>query len=157
MPSEPALLAIPRVLAAVRLLLLNDAALVAQLATAPAANGGGPAIYSEGAVPEAARPPYLTIGPFSERSESTMGGGRKWASDLAMPVKLVTQNQNVGTNLATLDRLVVLLHGTRLTVADYDHASSVLEVVVDAYSEKYAGLVTLHYPTIWTVRVGQVP
>ena len=155
MPSVPALLAIPRVLAAVRLLLLGDAALVSTLADAPPENGGGPGIYSEGAVPEAARPPYLTIGPFSERSEATMGDGRKWASELAMPVKLVTQNQDVGTNLLTLDRLVVLLHGTRLQVQDYSHATSVLEVVVDGYSEKYAGIVTLHYPTVWTIHVGQ--
>jgi hypothetical protein len=155
MPTEPALLAIPRVLAAVRLLLLNDAALAARLATVPAALGGGPAIYSEGAVPEGARPPFLTIGPFSETSESTMGSGRKWGSDVAMPIKLVTQSTDVGANLMTLDRLVVLLQGTRLTVADYSHATCLLAVIVDAYSDKYAGLVTLHYPTVWTMHVGQ--
>jgi len=151
----PAILAIPRVLAAVRLVLMNDAQLVARLASAPTALGGGPAIYSEGAVPDAARPDYLTIGPFSERSEATMGSGRKWGSDLAMPIKLVTQNLDVGHSLATLDRLVALLHGVRLTVEDYSHGSCVLEVVVDAYAEKYAGIVTLHYPTVWTIHVGQ--
>jgi hypothetical protein len=153
--AVPALLAIPRVLAAVRARLLADAALVARLGSAPPELGGGPAIYSEGAVPDAARPPFLTLGPFSETDESTMGDGAKWGSDVRMPIKLVTQSTDVGANLWTLDRLVALLHGTRLTVADYDHASCALEVVVDAYSDKFAGLVTLHYPTVWAVHVGQ--
>jgi len=153
--AEPALLAIPRVLAAVRQVLLADAALVARIGTAPPAVGGGPAIYSEGAVPEGARPPFLTIGPFTERSEATMGSGRKWASEVGMPIKLVTHDLNVGFNLLTLDRLAVVLYGVPLPVADYSHSSCVLEVIIDAYSDKYAGLVTLHYPTMWTVRVGQ--
>jgi len=155
MTAVPAILAIPRVLAAVRLVLLNDAQLVARLATAPASVGGGPAIYTEGAVPAEARSDFLTIGPFSESNESTMGSGRKWGSDLSMTTKLVTQSVDVGQSLMTLDRLVALLHGVPLVVEDYGHGMCLLSVIVDGYSEKYAGIVTQHYPTIFTVHVGQ--
>jgi hypothetical protein len=72
-----------------------------------------------------------------------------------MTVKLVTQSLDVGTSLTTIDHLVALLHGVQLTVMDYSHASCALEVIVDAYAEKYAGVVLLHYPTVWTIHVGQ--
>jgi len=150
-----ALLAIPRVLTALRTILLNDAQLVARLATAPASVGGGPAIYTEGAVPADAVTDYLTIGSFTERDESTMGRGRKWGSALTAQIKLVTRKPDVGANLMTVDRVIALLHGVPLTVADYSHGSCALEVVVDAYDEKYAGIVYRHYPTLWNIRVGQ--
>ena len=150
-----ALLAIPRVLAALRTILLNDAQLVAGLATAPAAVGGGPAIYTEGAVPDNAAMPFLTIGPFTEADDSTMGSGRKWGSSLTTPVKLVTTSSDVGVNYATVDRVVALLHGTALAVADYSHCMCLLEVVVDSYQEKFAGIVYRHYPVMFTIKVGQ--
>jgi len=150
-----ALLAIPRVLAAMRAVLRNDAPLVAGLAIAPASVGGGPAIYSEGSVPDGAEMPFLTIGPFTEADDSTMGSGRKWGSTLTTPVKLVTTSPDVAVNYTTVDRVVALLHGTALTVADYSQGMCLLEVVVDSYQEKLAGVVYRHYPVMFTIKVGQ--
>ena len=155
MPPVPAPLAIPRVLAAVRAVLLGDAALIARLATAPATAGGGPGIYNETLVPPDARTDYLTIGPFTERSDSTMGTGRKWGSELTMQVKLVTMSKNISATLGTVDRVVALLHGVPLTVADYASGICLLDVVVDAYSELVAGQQMLHYPALFRVLVHQ--
>jgi hypothetical protein len=153
--SVPAVLAIPRVLEALRLRLLNDSALVGRLASAPAAVGGGPAIYTEGVVPADATTDYLTIGPFTERSDATMGDGAKWGSELTAAIKLVTYSRDVGHSLATIDRLVALLHGTTLPVTDYTAGWVLLSVIADAYSELQAGQVLMHYPTIWQIRVHQ--
>ena len=150
-----ALLALPRVLEALRLILLGDAILTGQLATAPAALGGGPAIYTDGVVPAGATPPYLTLGPFTERSESTLGGARRWGSVLTTQIKLVTTSPDIGASLATIDRIVALLHDVPLTVRDYSHGSCALQVLVDAFDEKVAGIVWRHYPTLWEVHVGQ--
>jgi hypothetical protein len=152
-----AILAMPRVLAALRDLLVHDAQLAARLSTAPAEFGGGPAVYTEGVVPPKARTDYLTLGPFTERSESTMGSGPKWGSALTTQIKLVTLSADVSKNLLTLDRLVALLHLQTLTVADYRHAWCTLDVIVDAYEETMTGEVLRHYPTLWSIHVGQQP
>jgi hypothetical protein len=151
----PALLAQPRVLKALRGLLLGDATLTARLSTVPANLGGGPAIYTESYVPPTATTDYLTIGPFTERSESGMGGGAKWGSALTTQIKLVSMHPDIGHCLGTLDRLMALLHGVPLTVDDYSHGWCLLSLVVDAYSEKLAGGVYWHYPTLWEIHVGQ--
>jgi hypothetical protein len=151
----PAILAIPRVLTVLRQILLADAALTSRLSTAPPALGGGPAIYTEGAVPEGATMPYLTLGPFTERSESTMGDGAKWASAVTTTTKLVTKSQDITRNLETVECVVRLLHGTPLTVEDYAAGISVLDLVVDGYQELVGPDVILHYPTLWTVHVHQ--
>lgn len=151
----PAILATPRVLASLRAVLLADATLTARLATVPAANGGGPAIYTEGYVPADARTDYLVIGPFTERSTPTMGDGYRWGSELTTVIKLVSMNSNLSTCLATIDRVVALLQAVPLTVQDYAHGMAVLDVSVDAYSELIAGVPVWHFPTLWTVRVHQ--
>jgi len=151
----PALSAVPRVLKAVRVLLLADATLTARLATAPASVGGGPAIYTEGYVPPDARTDYLTIGPFTEVPDLTMGSGRRWGSVVTFTTKLVTVSRDLGASLMTVDRLVVLLHGVPLTVDDYAAGSCVLETSVEAYQEMIAGAQYSHYPAIWRVRVHQ--
>ena len=147
----PALLATGRVLKVVRALLKADAALVARLSAAPASVGGGPGIYSEGYVPPDARTDYLTIGPFTEVADDTMGGG--WGSNLTMQIKLVTVSRDIGYALGTVDRLMALLHGVPLTVPDYTAGSCQLETVIDAFQQMVAGLQYTHYPTIWRVRV----
>ena len=152
-----AILAMPRVLAAVRELLVNDAQLTVRLSTAPTALGGGPAIYTEGVVPPEALSDYLTIGRFTERSASTPCDGPKWGSHLTMQLKLVTLSADVGMNLMTLDRIVALLHFAILDVADYTSSWAVLDVIVDAYEETVSGKVLRHYPTLWSIHVGQQP
>jgi hypothetical protein len=139
----PALLAQPRVLA--------------RLATVPPLLGTGPGIYTDGVVPADARTDYLTLGPFTERPDLTMGrtDSAKWGSVLTTQVKLVTRSPDVGWHLATLDLIVAALHGVSLPVADYTHGECALEVVVDSYDEKIAGVVFWHYPTLWQIRVGQ--
>jgi hypothetical protein len=151
----PAILATPRVLAAMRAVLLADATLTARLATVPTANGGGPAIYTEGHVPADARTDYLVIGPFTERPTPTMGDVDRWGSELTTVIKLVTMNPNLTTCLGTVDRVIALLYGVPLTVQDYAHGQVLLETVVDAYHELVAGIPFWHYPTLWLIRVHQ--
>jgi hypothetical protein len=153
--AVPAILAVPRVLVALRARLMGDSALVALLSTAPEDEGGGPAIYTEGQVPEDARTDYLTVGPFVERSDSTMGDGRKWGSELTVTIKLVTMRSDVHRCLMTVDRVIALLHGTPLVVEDYAAGSIALSVMVEAYEELVGGVEVTHYPTLWTVRVHQ--
>jgi hypothetical protein len=155
--AVPAILATGRVLGALRARLLGDAALVARLADAPAAVGGGPGIYTEGAVPSEAEMDYLTIGSFTERDDSTMGDEAKWGSELTAMIKLFTMSRDIGHALGTMDRLMALLHGTPLTVADYAAGSVMLSLMVDAYEESLSGRMVTHYPSLWTVRVSQVP
>lgn len=153
--SVPALLATPRVLAALRTRLLGDAALVARLADAPTNVGGGPAIYTEGLVPADARTDYLVVGSFTERDHSTMGDGAKWGSELTAMTKLITLSQDAGQSYGTLDRLMALLHGTTLTVEDYASGCVLLETLVDAYEEWVGGKKLLHYPILWRIYVNQ--
>ena len=152
----PAILATPRVLASLRAVLLADATLTARLATVPAANGGGPAIYTEGYVPADARTDYLVIGPFTERSTPGMGDGHRWGSDLTTVIKLVTMNSNLSVCYGTVERMIALLHGVPLKVADYDHGMALLETTVDAYSELIAGVPVWHLATLWNVGVQQI-
>ena len=155
MPPVPAVLAVPRVLASVRAVLLGDATLTGRLATAPATAGGGPAIFNEGLVPADARTDFLTIGPFTERSDSTMGDGRKWGSELTMQIKLVTMSKNLSQVLGTVDRMIALLHGVNLTVADYASGMCLLDLMIENYSELVAGQQVMHYPAIFRVLVHQ--
>lgn len=155
MTVVPAISGVPRVLKAVRALLLADAELAARLAKTPPAFGTGPAIYTEGYVPADARTDYLTIGPFTEVDDSAMGDGAKWGSVLTMQIKLVTQSRDIGYSLMTVDRLTALLHGVRLIVDDYTAGSSVLDSSIAAFQELLAGTQYTHYPTIWRVRVHQ--
>jgi hypothetical protein len=152
--AVPAILATPRVLAALRALLLADATLTARLAKVPGTTT--PAIYTEGYVPADARTDYLVIGPFTERSTPTMGDGYRWGSELTLPIKLVTQNANLSVCHGTIDRIVALLHGVPLTVQDYAHGMALLETTVDAYSELIAGVKVWHFVTLWNVAVHQV-
>jgi hypothetical protein len=153
--AVPAVSAVPRVLKAVRALLCADATLTARLTAAPAAMGGGPGIYTEGYVPAEARTDYLTIGPFTEVDDSTMGDGAKWGSNVTMQTKLVTQSRDIGYSLGTVDRLMALLHGVPLTVDDYAAAGCQLETGIGVYEEMVAGTQYRHYPQIWRVRVHQ--
>jgi hypothetical protein len=146
-----ALSAVPRVLKAVRAILLNDVPLTDRLTTAP---GGGPAIYTEGYVPPGARTDYLTIGAFTEVPDNTMGSGLHWGSNLTFQIKLVTQNLDVGYSLDTVDRLMALLNGP-LTVDDYAAGSIGLDSAVPAMQELLAGQSYMHYPTIFRVWVTQ--
>ena len=150
-----ATLATPRVLAALRARLLADAELCAGLSEAPENLGGGPAIYTTGMVPAEARTDYLVIGPFTERDASTMGEG--WGSDLTTAIKLVTQSEDVTRNLATMDRLMGLLHGKPLTVTGYASGYLLLSVMADNYTEWLSGKKLVHYPSLWEVHVSQVP
>ena len=150
-------LAVPRILKAVRALLLADDLLTTRLATAPPNMGGGPAIYTEGYVPADARTDYLTIGPFTEISDSTMGTGAHWGSNVTMQTRLTTQSKDIGYSLDTVDRLTALLHGVPLTVADYHSGQSMLDMMVGVYEELLAGAQYRHYPLIWRIRVHQSP
>jgi len=151
----PPLLATKRVLPALRGVLCGDAALVARLDPAPAAMGGGPGIYTAGHIPADARPDYLVVGPFTERSTPTMGEGRRWGSELTAAIKLVSKSPDVAFCQDTLERVLELLHGQPLTVADYDHGMATLDNLVDSYPEMVAGGRLWNYPTLWTVRVHQ--
>jgi hypothetical protein len=77
MPYE---IAIPAIQEALEDLLSADTALGALIATKRAALGGGPAIYTDGDVPQGATIPYLTLGawtqvPFHNLAPDTSGYG----------------------------------------------------------------------------------
>jgi hypothetical protein len=148
-------LAVRRVLPVLRGILAGDAFLVARLGTAPIAMGGGPGIYTAGHVPADARPDYLVIGPFTERSTPTMGEGQRWGSELTTPIKLVAATPDIAYCQVTIERVLVLLHAVRLTVPDYARGMALLDTIVDSYTELLAGVQYWHYPMLWNVSVHQ--
>lgn len=148
----PPILAVKRVLPVLRGILGSDAALVARLRNAPT---GGPGIYTAGHVPADARPDYLLIGPFTERSTPTMGEGARWGSELTTPIKLISEKPDIAYCQGTIELVQADLHAVKLTVPNYDHGMALLDTILDSYTELVAGIQYWHYPMLWNVSVHQ--
>lgn len=152
MTMVPPPLAVKRVLPAIRAVLLADVTLMARLNPGP---GGVPGVYTAGHVPAQARPDYLVIGPFTERSTPTMGEKQRWGSELTTPIKLVAVTPDIAYCQTTIERVLVLLHAQPLTVVDYTTGMCLLDTLVDSYTELVAGTEYWHYPMLWNVSVSQ--
>lgn len=157
-------LATPAVLEAVRDILITDSDLAGLLAEAPAAVGGGPAIYTDGDAPQqngsvstSAMYPQLLLSAPSEVPWNTMGGvgEQKWGSSLLIGVKALTQARNHDAGWAILNRVAGLLNGQPITVTGFGRASIELDGVPPPYPETFAGLPFRHFPSLWRVYVHQ--
>jgi len=144
-------LAAPRVLTAIRALLVADSTLTALLAV----YNGGPAIFSEDDVPATAGYDRIQMAIVSEVPFNTMGDGLKWGSRLTVQLKVVSNKRNVDSAYAILDRLMLLLNGTTLAVSGYGSSAFELDVSTEPYTELVGGVAYKHVPTLWRVMVHQ--
>src|SRR5580765_5678672 len=98
--ATPAPFAIPRVLKALRQVLLGDARL-----------RNGVRVYSEATVPASAPTSgeYLTLGPFTEVPRNTMGSGAKWGRELTAAVKVVSYSTDEAPAFALMEQIIALL------------------------------------------------
>lgn len=144
MPSEVVL---GPVYAAVKALLAAYVPLTAALSVKPL---GGPAIYDEGAVVQAATMPYLTIGAGTQnpdnRLASTVG------HNCTFQIKVVGQISEAA-GLAILSHVAaVLSDGRELTLAGYSSAWCEEFSVQPTIIEQLAGVTTRSWPVIVRVR-----
>lgn len=153
----PSVLATPAVLTAVRAVLVADATLAATLATAPAALGGGPAIYAEDAVPQGATFPYLTLGAPTEIPWNTMGTKDlpKWGSQATFQVKALSKETADDGNYTRIARVKTLLDGETLTVPGYASAWTEFETAAAPFTEIVGGVVIRQFPVIFRALVHQ--
>ncbi len=123
MPAGDALLPIYR---AIRALLVADGTLTGLIATAPAAVGGGPGVYAEGAVPPGATLPYLTLGAGTQVPDHTMGGSGsgRWGWNCTVQLKAVSQGKGDDQALGIMGAAGQVLYDNRpLTVTGYTQAA----------------------------------
>jgi Protein of unknown function (DUF3168) len=149
--------AAPVILAAVRTLLVTNTSLTATLATAAAGLGGGPAIYAEGAVPQGAVFPYLTLGAPTETPWNTLGPANlpKWGSIATFQVKALSKEMGDDGNYARMGFVKTQLDGAPLTVAGYPTAFCEYDNLGLPYSETIGGVVIRQLPMIFRVSVHQ--
>ena len=148
--ATAALFATPRVLKALRSLLLADRQIVTRLGQGPQPDT--PAIYAEAAVPQTQTTgEYLTIGPFSEVPADTMGA--TWGSTLTTAIKVVSYSSDVAPGYALCDQVIARLHGQSLVVEGYAIGWVTLDVVPDAYVELVAGVPVTHFPMLFRIHV----
>lgn len=150
-------LAVPAVLAAVRTLLVADVPLAGTLATAPSAVGGGPAIYAEGAVPQGAAFPYLTLGASTEIPFDTMGTSDlpKFGSTTTFQVKALTKETADDGNYTRIGHVKRILDGAPLTVSGYASAFCEFDSAAESFTETIAGVVIRQFPATFRVVVHQ--
>jgi hypothetical protein len=145
--------ATPRVLKALRLRLLANQRLADRLGRG-SARPNAPAVYTEAAVPASVTTgEYVTIGPFSEVPQNTMGGGAHWGRDLTAAIKVVSYTPDPAVGYGLVEQIVRELDGLALEVEGYRTGWVVLEVIPDAYVELVAGVPVQHFPMIFRVHV----
>lgn len=151
MPAGVVLLPIYR---ALRALLVADGTLTGLLALAPAALGGGPGMYTEGAVPQGASFPYLTMGLGTQNPAHTMGSAAmaRWGWNCTLQIKAVGQGQGEDQGLAIMDAVgQVLYEGRGLTVPSYANAYCDEWSMVPTIVTTVAGVTTREWPAILRV------
>jgi hypothetical protein len=148
MPYDVATLAIQETLIE---MLEADTSLVALLASKPSSQGGGPAIYEDGAVPQGQLFPYLTLGAWTQVPFHNMGAGYGW--NCTGQVKAVGQ-RTAGPVASVLSAaLAVLPEGQALSVDGYTTSCMGEATVQPAIKTTLAGVVTIEIPTIVRVYV----
>jgi hypothetical protein len=153
MPAGVALLPIYR---ALRALLVADGALTGLLAAVPGGFGSGPGIYADGAVPQGAAFPYLTMGAGTQNPQHTMGDASTahWGWNCTVQIKAVGQGQGEDQGLAVMDAVgKVLYEGRTLTVTGYANAYCDEWVMQPTLIDTVAGVTTREWPAIVRVVV----
>jgi len=142
--ATPAPFAIPRVLKALRQVLLGDARL-----------RNGVRVYSEATVPASAPTSgeYLTLGPFTEVPRNTMGSGAKWGRELTAAVKVVSYSTDEAPAFALMEQIIALLDAQELPVEGFRTAWAQFEIIQDAYTEMVAGVEVRHFPMLFRIHV----
>ena len=113
-----------------------------------------PALYTEAAVPTTATSgEYLTIGPFTEVPQNTMGSGPKWGRSVSTAIKVVSYSSDVAPGYALMTTVITALDGQELDVDGFRTGWVELEVVADAYVELVAGVPVRHFPMIFRIHV----
>jgi hypothetical protein len=152
--TNPAKYATPAILKAIRQVLAEDADLARLLAPAATRGRREAAVFAEGAVPnEQVEGEYLTIGPFTEISQNTLGDALRWGSEVTTAIKVVSYQRDVAPGYALVERIIGLLQGARLDVEGYQTAEATLDIVPDAYVELVAGVPVTHFPIVFRIRV----
>lgn len=155
MPYE---VAIPAIEAALRALMVASTPLTALLATKSTAQGGGPAIYNEGAVPQGAPLPYLTIGAWTQIPfHSLTPDGDAYGWNCTGQIKAVGQlsaTYSESSLMALLSKVfAVLPQGLRLTVSGYGSAWCDEFTLQPTLKSVINGVTTFELPAILRVYV----
>lgn len=156
MPAGVVLLPIYR---ALRALLVADATLTGLIAAAPSGLGGGPGIYADGAVPQGAAFPYLTMGAGTQNPQHTMGdagdtSAPRWGWNCTLQLKAVGQGQGEDQGLAIMDAVgKVLYEGRNLIVPGYTSAYCDEWNMQPTLIDTVAGVTTREWPAILRVLV----
>lgn len=161
MPSDVVL---GPIYAALKTLLAAHAPLTALIAVKPI--GVGPAIYDDGAVPQAATVPvppatswlpYLTIGAGTQVPDHTMGdandaNAKRFGWNCTLQIKAVGQITEAA-GLTILSKVATALkEGTALTLAGYGSAWCDEFTVFPTIVTVQAGVTTREWPAILRVR-----
>lgn len=150
MPSEVVLW---RIFAALKALLTAHAPLTALIGTKPV--GGAPAIYDDGAVPQAATStagwlPYVTIGAGTQVSRDSFGADNaaKYGYTCTLQVKVVGQtSEENGLQILSAAR-TAMRPGTNLTLTGYAFAYVHEFDVVGTLVSIQSGVTTREWPAI---------
>lgn len=149
-------LAVPRVIEAMREVLVADTTLTAMLAVFAPGFGTGPGIYSENGVPPKAGFPYLTIGAATEIPFNTMGtGGESGGSECTIQVKAFSAKMRDDEANSIMDRVHSDLDDAALSVYDYPSACCEFESSPGIFVENLGGVLIRQYPVIYRVYVHQ--
>ena len=149
MPAGTALLLIYR---ALRLLLVAYTPLTSRLASAGA-------VYADGAVPQGAAMPYLTMGAATQVRDNRFGAATTanpfptigW--NCTLQIKAVGQGQGEDVGLAIMHEVgTVLREGTNLTLAGYGSAFVDEFEIFPTLIETVNGIVTRQWPAILRVK-----
>lgn len=116
MPYEIAVVPIET---ALRALLVASAPLVALLPTKAASQGGGPAFYNDGEVPQGAPMPYVTIGAWTQVPFHSM---QTYGWNCTCQIKVTGQKLEDPLFAIMSAAMAVLEHGQALTVTGYTHS-----------------------------------
>lgn len=148
MPSDVVL---GSIYTAVKALLAAHAPLTALIAVKPV--GTGPAIYDDGAAPQAATMPYLTVGAGTQVPWHTMGepGSARYGWNCTLQIKAVGQIAEAA-GLAILSQVATALkEGTELSLAGYGAAWCDEFEVFPTVITVQAGVTTREWPGILRV------
>ena len=144
----------PSVQAAIEAVLEADTALAALLASKSTARGGGPAIYTDGDVPQGATFPYLTIGAWTQvpfHSLSPSGTGYGW--NCTVQIKAVGQRSQTALFTILSNVIGLLEHGTQLTIDDYTSVWCDEVSIQPVLKSQVGAIVTFEIPAILRVYV----
>lgn len=144
----------PAIYAAVKALLAAHAPLVALIGTKPIAPGG-PAIYDDGAVPQAATStdgwrPYLTIGAGTQVPRHTIGphGSAKYGWNCTFQVKAIGQISEASGGAIVTQIAAVLYDGRDLNLAGYESSWTEEFTSHPTIITTVAGVTTREWPVI---------